>query len=335
MELKMSDKIKLSHGDGGIHTAELIKNIFLKNYGNELTSSADSFTFDTKGRLAYTTDSFIVKPLFFKGGDIGKLSICGTVNDLAAAGAIPLYISAGFIIEEGFDMEKLDNITQSMNAACITAGAQIVTGDTKVVEKGNADGLFINTSGIGRISKFYRPQKIESGDEVIITGGIAEHGTVIMLERLEFIIESDIRSDCCPMNNLITELNEDLKYIKKMKDPTRGGLATILNEIAEDEGLSIELQEEDIPIKKQIKAINDILGTDPLYLACEGRMLLVVQKGFGDYILQRLKSVENCEESIIIGKFTSEPTGTVYINTQIGGKRIIPLSEIQNIPRIS
>ncbi len=332
----MADKIKLSHGDGGAKTNELIHDIFLKHYGGNDICLNDSYIFEVESsKLAYTTDSFIVKPLFFRGGDIGKLAVCGTINDLATAGAKPLYISAGFIIEEGFDIENLCRITKSMGDVCKKADVKIVTGDTKVVEKGDADGLFINTSGIGVVSEFYQSREIEPGDEIVISGSIAEHGTTILLDRYALGgIETDIVSDCYPLNDLISALDKKLPYIKLMKDPTRGGLATVLNEISSNVRLNVELIENQIPIGKQVKMINEILGIDPLYLACEGRMIFVVKKGYGKKILGCLKNLEICKSAQIIGSFTSDMQGIVYLITDIGGKRIIPVLEGQTVPRI-
>ncbi len=330
----MTDTIKLYYGDGGSYTNELIKKVFIKNYG-EVNTAADSFVFSANsGRLAFTTDSFVVKPLFFRGGDIGKLAVCGTINDLATAGAIPRYISAGFIIEEGFDIQNLCLIAKSMGEVCRKTGVKIVTGDTKVVEKGSADGVFINTSGIGAVSDYYNPGSIQPGDKIIITGPIAEHGTAILLDRYCIQAETDIKSDCSPLCHMISELNENLTYIKLMKDPTRGGLATILNEIAENTGYNIELNEDCIPIDDRVKAINELLGIDPLYLACEGRMVLAVNKNHADKILEHLRSIQNCAGSEIIGQFTPETRGIVYMNTIIGGRRMIAAADGQTIPRI-
>lgn len=331
----MENKIKLYHGDGGVKTNELIESIFMRHYGEKNGTENDAFIFSAdKSKMAYTTDSFVVKPLIFRGGDIGKLAVCGTINDLATAGAIPLYISAGFIIEEGFDIDILSQIAESMGDVCKENGIKIVTGDTKVVEKGCADGLFINTSGIGVVSKSYSSKKIEPEDEIIITGTIAEHGTAILLDRYNLSIEANITSDCCALNNLIEELKLELPYIKRMKDPTRGGLATVLNEITSHAGFNIEVFENKIPISTQVKAVNEILGIDPLYLACEGRMILVVQKGFGTRVLECLRNLPNYKDAQIIGRFTKERQQIVYLQTDIGGKRIIPSLEGQTVPRI-
>lgn len=332
----MDEKIRLSHGDGGADTQRLIRNLFYQYFNNPLSNSMqDSFVFEARqNKLAYTTDSFVVKPLFFRGGNIGKLAVCGTINDLAAAGAIPLFLSAGFIIEEGFSIEKLHPIAKSMSDVCKHTDAKIVTGDTKVVERGSADGLFINTSGIGMVSEFYTPRQAEPGDEIIITGGIAEHGTSVILDRYELGIETELESDCAPMCFLINGLGENLKHVKLMKDPTRGVIATALNEIAAEQVLDIELNEQSIPAKSEVQAISDILGIDPLYLACEGRMLIVAEKGFGEKVLSNLKALDSCSEAQIIGRFASGHHGMVYMKTFIGGKRIIPMLEDQMLPRI-
>lgn len=332
----MNEEIRLSYGDGGADTQHLIRNVFYQ-YFNDSTSNnmPDSFVFEARrSKLAYTTDSFVVRPLFFRGGNIGKLAVCGTINDLVTAGAIPLFLSAGFIIEEGFSIEKLHLVAKSMSDVCKQTGAKIVTGDTKVVERGGADGLFINTSGIGLVSEFYMPRQAEPGDEIIVTGGIAEHGTSILLERYDLGIETDLESDCAPMCCLINGLGENLKHVKLMKDPTRGGIATALNEIAQEQGVDAEINEQSIPVKSEVHAICDILGIDPLYLACEGRMLIVVEKDCGEKVLHHLKALDNCGEAQIIGRFTSGHHGMVYMKTFIGGKRIITMLEGQMLPRI-
>ncbi len=332
----MNKNINLFHGDGGAKTNELIHEVFLKYYGDDgEVPLGDSFVFTAnESKLAYTTDSFVVQPLFFRGGDIGKLAVCGTLNDLTTAGAKPLYISASFILEEGFDVDALCQIAQSMGEVCKKNGVKIVTGDTKVVEKGSADGLFINTSGIGVVSEGYSPKEIEPEDEIIITGNIAEHGTAILLDRYDLAMETNIVSDCCALSHLITDLEMELPDIKLMKDPTRGGIATVLNEIAEHVGYNVELMEDKIPISPQVKAVNDILGIDPLYLACEGRMILVVGKGCGSRILQALKSCCGFRDAQIIGRFTKDSQRLVFLQTKIGGKRVLPCLEGQTVPRI-
>lgn len=331
----MEGKIKLSHGDGGQATNDLIKDVFLRQYGDvSCDMSADSYVFSQEAaEFAFTTDSFVVKPLFFRGGDIGKLSVCGTINDLAAAGARALYISAGFIIEEGFEIGLLCRIARSMSEACRGSGVRIVTGDTKVVEKGGADGLYINTSGIGIVSGLFNRRCAQPGDEIIVSGPIAEHGTAILIDRFGLNIETDIISDCGPLDRIADALGEDMAYIKRMKDPTRGGLATVLNEMAESSGYDIELTESQIPVNESVRAINGILGTDPLYLACEGRMVLIAERGSADSIAERLRR-GGYSGARRIGQFTAGTYGMVYINTVVGGKRILPACGGQTVPRI-
>lgn len=332
----MENIITLKYGDGGKYTNSLINEVFYKHFGNEiLINSTDAAVFEmNQGRLAFTTDSFVVKPIFFQGGDIGKLAVCGTINDLSVAGAKPLYLSCSFIIEEGFDIKSLTKIAESIGDTCKKTGVKIITGDTKVVEKGSVDGIFINTSGIGVVIEEYNPKPIIEGDSIIITGGIAEHGTTIAIERYKINIEGKIQSDCMPLNNIIQKLQKNLKYIKLMKDPTRGGVATALNEIAEKANIGIVLNEESIPITIEVKSVNEMLGLDPLYLACEGRMIIVVEKQKSKDLLEEIKGITGCENSSIIGNFASGIKSNVLMETVIGGKRIIGPLEERLLPRI-
>ncbi len=332
----MENTVTLRCGDGGKYTNLLINEVFYKYFGNELLiNSTDAAVFEIKQeRLAFTTDSFVVKPLFFHGGDIGKLAVCGTINDLSVAGAKPLYLSCSFIIEEGFDINLLTKIAESIGETCKKTGVKIITGDTKVVEKGSLDGIFINTSGIGIVIEEYNPKPIIEGDSIIITGGIAEHGTTIAVERYNINIEGKIQSDCMPLNNIIQKLQKNLKYIKLMKDPTRGGVATALNEIAEKANMGIVLNEESIPIKSEIKSVNEMLGIDPLYLACEGRMIIVAEKQKSKDLLKDIKCITGCDNAAIIGKFVSGIKNNVLMETIIGGKRIIGPLEENLLPRI-
>jgi len=332
----MNDKVLLRHGDGGKHTNLLIKDIFYKHFHNDmLVNSQDASTFDWNyRRLAFTTDSFVVKPLEFPGGNIGKLAVCGTINDLVTAGAKPLYLSCGFIIEEGFDMKLIETIAESMGKICRKTGVKIITGDTKVVEKGSVDGVFINTSGIGEVQAGYQPKPIQEGDQIIITGGIAEHGTTIAVERYEIKVEGNIKSDCRPLNNIIEKLYTYLGSIKLMKDPTRGGLATALNEIVEISGKGIQLLEKALPISDEVKSINELLGLDPLYHACEGRMIIVVDKQKAEGVLGEIRRCKDCEDAAIIGSFVSSGPPKVVMRTVIGGRRIINTLEGDMLPRI-
>lgn len=330
-------RIRLVHGDGGKDTSQLINEIFYKNYRNELlVNSLDSSVFEVeKGKLAYTTDSFVVKPILFSGGDIGKLSICGTVNDLVVSGAKPLYLSCGFIIEEGFDIKTLEYIVQSMGEVCKEADVKIITGDTKVVEKGAVDGLFINTSGIGVIQSNYRPKEISQGDKIIITGGIGEHGATIAVDRYDIDIRGKLRSDCMPLTNIQEIVAKYSNSIKLMKDPTRGGLATILNEIVEMSQLGIHLVEDRIPIQQEVRSVCELLGLDPFYLACEGRMVLVVDGEQYENILDDIRKCEGCRDSETIGSFMSKDAESlVLMETPVGGKRILGPLQGGNLPRI-
>ncbi|AOT69423.1 hydrogenase expression/formation protein HypE [Geosporobacter ferrireducens] len=333
----MEKTVMLRHGDGGKHTSILIKDIFYKHFHNDmLVNSLDASVFDgIHGRLAFTTDSFVVKPLVFPGGNIGKLAVCGTINDLVAAGARSLYLSCGFIIEEGFDMELLERIAASIGETCRKTGVKIITGDTKVVEKGSVDGVFINTSGIGVVQAQYQPKPIQAGDQIIITGGIAQHGTTIAVERYGIKVEENIKSDCRPLNHILEKLQTYMGSIKLMKDPTRGGLATALNEILEASGRGIQLLEEAIPIAVEVKSINELLGLDPLYHACEGRLIIVVDKQKARAVLEEIWQCEDCEDAAIIGSFLS--TGLfpkVVMETVIGGRRIVGPLEGDMLPRI-
>lgn len=329
----MPDRIQLSHGDGGKKTAALIKEVFYKHFGNEqLENSRDAAVFPIEqGRLALTTDSFVVRPLFFPGGDIGKLAVCGTVNDLVTAGAKPLFLSAAFVIEEGFDIEWLERIAQSMGDVCEQVGAKIVTGDTKVVEKGCADGLFINTTGIGVVIEQYEPRKLSEGDEIIITGTIAEHGTTILAQRLGFENE-ELKSDCKPMSHIIDILRDTIPYIKRMADPTRGGLATLLCETAEHESVGMIIDEVKIPASAGVLALHQLLGIDPLFFASEGRLVLFVEKGHGESICRLIQEAE--EKATVIGTVCAYPREIVRLKTPIGGHRIISPLTNEMIPRI-
>lgn len=334
----MHHKVKLTHGNGGKQTSLLIKEVFYKHFNNELlVKDLDAAVFEVnQGKLAFTTDSFVVKPLIFPGGDIGKLAICGTINDLSTAGAKPLYLSCGIIIEEGLDIELLEKIAQSMGNTCREAGVRIITGDTKVVEgRSSVEGLFINTSGIGIVQNGYAPKAIHEGDQIIITGGIAEHGTTIAIDRYQIKAEEHLKSDCMPLNGVIEKIGKYMGSVKCMKDPTRGGLATTLNEITEAAGIGVCLLEECIPIEKEVLSIHQLLGLDPLYLACEGRMVMVVDPKMGPKILEEIRQCRGCEKAAVIGKFVSRTVPPlVFMETRIGGKRIIGPLEGEMLPRI-
>lgn len=332
----MKEVIKLTHGDGGKYTKKLIQELFYKYFNNELLiKGQDATVFQGgKDKLAFTTDSFVVKPLFFSGGDIGKLAVCGTVNDLIVSGARPLYLSASFIIEEGFSLDILKKIVKSMSQTCLESGVNIITGDTKVVEKGELDGVFINTSGIGIISEKYYQKTIEEGDKIIVTGNIGEHGTTIAIERYNIKSGNNIKSDCASLYPFVEILKDNYDSIKTMRDPTRGGLATVLNEFSDISGLGIHLNEKDIPIDNNVAAVNELLGFDTLYMACEGRMVLVVEKLQAEKILNIIKSIDEGKDAKIIGEFVKEDENIVFIENYFGGKRILPPLEGNMLPRI-
>lgn len=332
----MHRSIQLHHGDGGHSTSQLIQEVFYKYfYNSTLINSKDAAVLTLEDRqVAFTTDSFVVKPIIFEGGNIGKLAACGTINDLVAVGAKPLYLSVGFIIEEGFSIELLEKISHSMGKVCKDNDVMIVTGDTKVVEKGAIDGIFINTSGIGIVDKRYTTRSLSHGDEILITGGIAEHGTVILKERYNLQIEDQLKSDCTPLCSILSGLRDELRHIKLMRDPTRGGLATALCDIAAEEKIGMLIEEEKIPINCTVQGIHKILGTDPLYFASEGRMIIVVESGYGEQLKQKLQSLPIGKDTKVIGECIKEEEYMVKMKTGIGGLRIITSLANQIIPRI-
>ena len=335
-EMIMDERVTLQYGDGGKGMGSLISEIFYSAFKTpEKYRHRDgaNLTLSDK-RIVFTTDSYVISPIFFKGGDIGKLSVCGTLNDLAVSGARPLYLSAGFIIEEGFKIESLKRIVLSMAEVIKDSDIQIVTGDTKVVPKGNLDGLFINTSGIGMLLSDYNEKQIQIGDEILVTGTVGEHGAAIALERYNMNAWGDILSDCGSVYPIVESLIEYFPYIKLMKDPTRGGIGTVLNEVAKNNGLSIELFEESIPISNEVKGVCQLVGFDPLYLACEGRVVIIVQLGKGEEIVERIRKTDRGAGGQMIGKVVDKSNGIVYLKTKIGGKRILPILDLPMLPRI-
>jgi len=334
----MSDKIMLAHGSGGKLTHKLIGDIFRKHFSNDILNKGDDSAVLAvpQSQLAFTTDSFVVSPLFFKGGNIGKLAVCGTVNDLAAAGAEPLYISAGFIIEEGFRLEELEAIVSSMAETARAANVRIVTGDTKVVQRGAADGIFINTSGIGVIPDGINisGSNARPGDKVIVTGTLGDHGCAILLEREKLNISSPVQSDCAPLNGLINEILKICKNIHVLRDPTRGGLATTLNEIAAQSCVGITLYENSIPVKDEVRGVCELLGMDPLYMANEGKMIVILPAESADAVLEKIKSHPFGTNARIIGDVTDKQPGRVIIKTITGGSRILDMLSGDQLPRI-
>jgi len=329
-------KITLSHGSGGTLMHDLIKGLFVKNLDNPfLNKLGDSALIDAKNKnLAYTTDSFVINPIFFPGGDIGKLSICGTVNDLSVSGANPRYLSCGMIVEEGFDYKDLERITLSIKTTCRSAGVNIVAGDFKVVEKGAVDKIFINTSGVGEMFKKARSSVcyIRPGDRIIISGTIGDHAAAVLVAREELKFKSRLFSDCAPLNGLISSvICTDIRF---MRDPTRGGLATTLNEIAVESGYNISIDERQIPVKESVRALCEILGLDPLYMANEGKVVLIVSSRSASRILSRMKRHPLGKNSRIIGEVTRQRNKKVYLRTTIGGTRLLDMLKGEQLPRI-
>jgi hydrogenase expression/formation protein HypE len=332
------ERITMSHGSGGKATHTLIEAIFLDAFRNPLLEPLEDAARLRVGasRLALTTDSYVVSPLFFPGGDIGDLAVNGTVNDLSVAGATPLYLSAGFILEEGFPVADLNLVTQSMREAAAAAGVHIVTGDTKVVQKGKADGCYINTAGIGVIERDVDlgVAHAQPGDAIIVSGPIGDHGITIMLARGELDIEADICSDTAPLNGLVAELLDAVPSVRAMRDATRGGVATILNEIAKAANVGVLVSEDEIPVRAEVRGASELLGIDPMYVACEGRLVAVVPGQDAAPALAALRAHPLGEQAAIIGHVRDEQPGIVQLKTAFGGTRIVDLLVGDPLPRI-
>lgn len=341
-------QITLAHGSGGRAMHELIEGLFLEYLRNPLLEALeDQAVFEVgnshgPSRLAFTTDSYVVTPLFFPGGDIGKLAVSGTVNDLAMSGARPLYLSAGFILEEGFSSEDLKRILVSMRATAEEAGVAVVTGDTKVVQKGSADKVFINTGGIGVVEL---PVKLSAtgaqvGDKVILSGSVGDHGTTIMIARGELDLETEIESDAAPLNSLVQEMLAEagrvgsIGAIHCLRDPTRGGVATTLNEIALGSNVYIEIHEDRIPLREEVKGACEILGLDPLYVANEGKLVAMVSAEIAEALISCMKGNPYGRDACIIGDVKAEPQGIVAMRTGFGGTRIVDMLVGEQLPRI-
>ncbi|MBR8834783.1 MAG: hydrogenase expression/formation protein HypE [Stigonema ocellatum SAG 48.90 = DSM 106950] len=335
--------ITLAHGSGGKAMRDLIDDIFVNTFDNSILSQLeDQATFNLASliqqgdRLAFTTDSYVVDPLFFPGSNIGELAINGTVNDLAVSGAKPLYLSCSVILEEGFAIETLRRIAESMQTAAKKAAVQIVTGDTKVVHRGAADKLFINTAGIGVIPAgvTISAHNIQPGDAVIINGEVGNHGTAILIARGELALETDIESDCQPLNDLVQTILNVCPQIHAMRDATRGGLATVLNEFALSSHVGIRLHENYIPIREEVKGFCEILGLDPLYLANEGKLVVVVRPENAETVLSAMKSHPVGKHACIIGEAIPSPPGVVLLKTTFGTERILDMLVGDQLPRI-
>ena len=336
--LRSHPNIVMGHGGGGKLSAELVEHLFLPAFHNEILGNLGDSAALTVGnsRLAFSTDSFVVRPLFFPGGNIGDLAINGTVNDIAMSGAQPLYLSAGFILEEGLPLASLGRIVEAMGLAARTAGVSLVTGDTKVVDKGHGDGVFINTSGFGLIPDgvHIAPQHACPGDVVILSGEIGLHGIAIMSVRegLEFGVE--VESDCAPLNGLVAAMLAVTKEIHVLRDPTRGGVASALNEIAQAARVGILYDERKLPVPEPVRSACDILGLDPIYVANEGKLLAIVPKQMAEPLLERMRQHPLGRKATLIGSVTDQHPGVVVARTGIGGRRVVDRQIGEQLPRI-
>jgi hydrogenase expression/formation protein HypE len=330
--------ILLAHGAGGYLSQELLKDLILPFLGNPILSALDdSALLAAPGaRLAFTTDSYVVKPLFFPGGDMGRLALCGTVNDLAMVGAAPMGIAASFILEEGFPTEKLERILASLGGAAGEAGVEVVAGDTKVVERGKADGMFITTSGVGVVPAGVEIQgaNAREGDAVIVSGPVGDHEAGILLARGEFSLKGTIASDCAPLNHLVEAMLRASQEIHVLRDPTRGGLATVLWEIAQSSGVGVVVEEEAIPVRHEVKGVCELLGFDPLYLANEGKLVAVVPENHAEKVLTTMRGNPLGRDSAIIGRVVDDHAGRVHLKTGIGGHRLLEPLSGEQFPRI-
>jgi hydrogenase expression/formation protein HypE len=330
--------VTLAHGAGGKATRDLVELLFLEELGNEaLSPLGDSAVVPPAGgRLALTTDSYVVRPLVFPGGDIGELAVNGTVNDLAVAGARPLWLTAGFVLEEGFPVERLRDVVRSMARAARRAGVSVAAGDTKVVERGKADGLYVTTAGLGVLEHDLQlvPESVRPGDRVLLSGTLADHGMAVMIARGDLHLESDVSSDTAPLGELTAALLGLGDALRWMRDPTRGGLATVLNELATQASLAVRLQESALPVRPAVFAACEILGIDPLYVANEGKLVAVVGAEAAEDALAILRGHATGADAVEIGSVEAEPEGMVLLDTALGGSRIVDLLVGDPLPRI-
>ncbi len=335
---KSDDVILLDHGSGGRASHELITRVFLPGFDNALLDSLEDSTIFEIGdtRLAFSTDSYTVDPIFFPGGDIGCLAVHGTVNDVAMRGADPLYLSVGFIIEEGFPMADLSRILKSMKDAADTAGVQIITGDTKVVNRGSVDKIFINTSGIGVVREQFdiAGKNARVGDTVLVSGTMGDHGVTVLSMREGLSFEAPIQSDSAPLNGLVADMMAVSNNIRALRDPTRGGLVTTLNEIALQSNVGIELAEDQIPVREGVEGACELLGLDPLYLANEGKLIAFVDPAEAETVLDAMKKNPYGREATVIGRVAADNAGKVFMKTGIGGTRILDMLAGEQLPRI-
>ena len=332
------DRILLAHGSGGTMMHELVEDVFMKDFDDDILSQMeDAATLDIDGgRIAMSTDSFVVSPLFFPGGDIGHLAICGTVNDVATSGATPLYISVGFILEEGFPLEDLRKILTSMRETAAEAGVRIVTGDTKVVEKGHGDGCYINTTGIGVLPADLNLSgaNCKPGDKILLSGTLGDHGIAIVSTREGLSFETDILTDAAPLNHLISAVLDAAPNSRCFRDPTRGGMASTLNELAAASGVSMTVVEADVPVNDQVRGASEMLGYDVFQVANEGKMIAIVPAEEADAALEAMKGAPYGENAAIVGEVADEAAGRVYVQTTFGARRIMDMLVGEQLPRI-
>ncbi len=335
----MRDRILLAHGSGGKLSHDLIEKLFLPHFDNPILARLDDFALielGTKARLAFTTDSYVVSPLFFPGGDIGKLAICGTINDLAMSGAKPLYMSASFIIEEGFPIADLKRIAISMGKVAEENGVNIVAGDTKVVGEGAADGIFVNTTGVGLIPEgvHISGANAQPGDMIMVSGTLGDHGIAILSQREGLEFASSLESDCAPLQGLVARMLKASPEIHCLRDPTRGGLATTLNEMAAQSQAAFLIEEEKIPVRDEVRGVCELLGLDPLYLANEGKLVAVVPPHAADKVLEAMRGHPYGEASVVIGQVLSDHPGRVIMKTTLGAHRLLEMAVGELLPRI-
>jgi hydrogenase expression/formation protein HypE len=335
--------INLAHGGGGRAMRDLIEDVFVATFDNPaLALLEDQAVFALDGfaqygdRLAFTTDSYVVAPLFFPGGDIGTLAVAGTINDLAVSGAKPLFLSCGMVIEEGLPVESLRRVAASMQRVAREAGVSIVTGDTKVVERGSADKLFINTAGIGMVPAgvTIAASRAQAGDAVIVNGYLGDHGTAILVARQQLALQSDIASDCMPLASLVAAMLRACPDIHCLRDATRGGVATVLNEFASASGVAIRIDENALPIREEVRGACEILGLDPLYLANEGKLVAIVPREAAHGVLAAMRDHPAGTHAALIGEVAAEPQGIVVLDTGFGGQRIVDMLVGEQLPRI-
>lgn len=360
MSDRRPDKVLLAHGSGGRLGHELVERLFLKHFDNPVLARLDDAAVigggrlfegrEVSGKLAFTTDSYVVSPIFFPGGDIGKLAVCGTVNDLAMSGAVPLCLSAGFILEEGVLLADLERVVDSMAATARDADVQIVTGDTKVVDRGKADQLFINTAGVGVVPAGVEVGggRVRPGDVVILSGTIGDHGITIMSQREGLRFDSPLVSDCAPLHGLVEAMLDALSpsggdspgeelgvgAVHCLRDPTRGGLTTVLSEVADRSGVGIEIDETAVPVRDEVRAACELLGLDPLYVANEGKLVGFVAPRVADAVLSAMQAHEYGQDAAIIGQARAEHAGRVVLRTALGARRILDMLVGEQLPRI-